>query len=675
MCLQQNNRDEAYAQVQIKLNNRPGIHNLSAKIDTGAQGNTLSLRTFRRMYPDKLDADGFPVEHIVAAARYARLTAYNGTSIPCHGIVNIPCSYSNSAWNDTQFYIVDVTGPAVIGLQSSETLKLVTLHCTIKVHSSAEDASPTSQPIITNTAAINSVNDLARMYPQQLDRKCCFPGEVKLVVDPAVPPRVNPPRKTYLARFSDERIEELRTKTKDDHVLRTLSETIVTGWPETIKELPTSIRSYWSFRDELSVEDGILLKGTRVIIPESMQSFILDRLHYGHLGIEKTRLRAKDSVYWININRDIETTVKSCHICQEHRPAQQHETLLPHEVPSRPWEVVGTDMFFFNDADWLIIADYYSKFSIVRKMPRPCLSSSVVSVTKQIFSETGVPSRVVSDNGPHFASACYAELSKKMAFRHVTSSPRYPRSNGFIERQIQTVKHVMKKSRQSGQDLDLALLCLRTTPIDSKLPSPAELLNGRKAQSTLLTKIVDTRQDHDEMRERLQERQDNMVYQHDQHARDLPPLHNGQAVRFRDQDGRWKPATVLNKTRNPRSYIFATPSTSTIRRNRNHIRDNATQPVVKRVSFGSPTAVQPAFGSTTAVQPAFGSTAAVQPVPPVVYPTVPVETPSQRDRAVNDATTPVTTTNGSTENIVQSKENGQYVTRSGRHSKQPHRFS
>ena len=81
------------------------------------------------------------------------------------------------------------------------------------------------------------------------------------------------------------------------------------------------------------------------------------------------------------------------------------------------------------------------------------------------------------------------------------SSPRYPRSNGFIERQIQTVKHVMKKARQSGQDIDLALLRLRTTPIDSKLPSPAELHNCRKAQSTLLTKIMDTRQDHDEMRE------------------------------------------------------------------------------------------------------------------------------------------------------------------------------
>ena len=160
------------------------------------------------------------------------------------------------------------------------------------------------------------------------------------------------------------------------------------------------------------------------------------------------------------------------------------------------------------------------------------------------------------------------------------------------------------------------------------------------------------------MRERLQERQNKMTFQHDQHARDLPPLHNGQAVRFRDQDGRWKPATVLNTTPNPRSYILATPNTSTIRRNRNHIRDNSTQPVVKRVSFGSPTAVQPAFGSPTAVHPAFGSPTAVQPAPPVVYSTDPMETSGQPDRAVMDSTTPVTTTNGWTENIVQTNENG-----------------
>ena len=171
----------------------------------------------------------------------------------------------------------------------------------------------------------------------------------------------------------------------------------------------------------------------------------------------------------------------SCHICQEHRPAQQHEMLLQHGVQNRPWEVVGTDMFFFNDADWLIIVDYYSTFRIVCKMPRPCPSSSVVSVTKHIFSETGVPSRVVSDNGPHFCQRMLRRTVKEDGiptcdvFTEISTLKRIH----WLESQIQTVKYVMKKSRQTGQYLDLALQCLRTTPIDSKLPSPAELLNGR----------------------------------------------------------------------------------------------------------------------------------------------------------------------------------------------------
>ena len=180
------------------------------------------------MYPDKLDAEGYPVEHIVAAARYARLTAYNGTSIACHGIVNIPCSYSNSAWDDTQFYIVDVTGPPVIGLQSCEKLKLVTLHCTIKAHSSAEDASVTTQATITSTAAINSVDDLTRMYPQQFDRIGCFPGEVKLVVDPAVPPRVNPHRKTPIAL--KEAIKSSVDSMVEDDVICKVHENKPTEW-------------------------------------------------------------------------------------------------------------------------------------------------------------------------------------------------------------------------------------------------------------------------------------------------------------------------------------------------------------------------------------------------------------------------------------------------------------
>ena len=137
-------------------------------------------------------------------------------------------SYSNSAWNDTQFYIVDVTDPAVIGLQSCEKLFLVTLHCTINAQSSAEYASVTTQPTITSTSAINSVDDLTRMYPQQFDQIGCFPGEVKLVMDPAVPPRVNPPRKTPIA-LKDAIKNSLDSMVEDD-VIRKVHENEPTEW-------------------------------------------------------------------------------------------------------------------------------------------------------------------------------------------------------------------------------------------------------------------------------------------------------------------------------------------------------------------------------------------------------------------------------------------------------------
>ena len=110
------------------------------------------------------------------------------------------------------------------------------------------------------------------------------------------------------------------------------------------------------------------MNGSRIIIPETQQKIILDQLHYNHQGVEKTYLQARDAVYWERINADIENMIKNCSICQENLLAQPKETLQPHDIPSRAWEVVGTDLFNSNNHECLIIADYYSKFPIIRKM-------------------------------------------------------------------------------------------------------------------------------------------------------------------------------------------------------------------------------------------------------------------------------------------------------------------
>ena len=101
------------------------------------------------------------------------------------------------------------------------------------------------------------------------------------------------------------------------------------------------------------------------------------------------------------------------------------------------------------------------------------------------FKEHGIPSKLVTDNGSQYISAAFQEFSQNYGFTHVTSSPLYPQSDGFSERTVQTVKDLLHKCKESGQDPHLAMLCLRSTPISHDLPSPAELLDGRVYQTNL----------------------------------------------------------------------------------------------------------------------------------------------------------------------------------------------
>ena len=74
-----------------------------------------------------------------------------------------------------------------------------------------------------------------------------------------------------LVRFRSERLNEIRKETKADPVLDQLQEIITAGWPDSVKDLPLVMRSYWPYRDELSVNDGIIMKGSSIIIPETQQ--------------------------------------------------------------------------------------------------------------------------------------------------------------------------------------------------------------------------------------------------------------------------------------------------------------------------------------------------------------------------------------------------------------------
>ena len=82
---------------------------------------------------------------------------------------------------------------------------------------------------------------------------------------------------------------------------------------------------------------GFFFQG-RMIIPKEMRTAMLKQLHPSHLGIQKTKARARQSLYWRNMTNDIETSIKNCETCAIHRPSNRKEPLIPHKVPNLPWQ-------------------------------------------------------------------------------------------------------------------------------------------------------------------------------------------------------------------------------------------------------------------------------------------------------------------------------------------------
>ncbi len=345
--------------------------------------------------------------------------------------------------------------------------------------------------------------------------------------------------------------------------------------------MPTVLKPYWAYRDELSLEDGIILKGSeQVLVPKSVQQYVLQTIHGGHQGRDKCRLRAKGSVYWNGINNQIEEMVAECPACQEYACSQRKEPLMPKVVPPRPWHTLAADFFQLDGSGYLLIADAYPKFPLVKDMGKTTTARATIRIMKEYFAMFGVPEVLYTDNGPQFVSYEFQNFAREWGFIHKTSSPRYAQSNGFIERMVQTIKITMKKARRQSDDIDLALLCFRSIPIDDKLKSPCELLMNWKVKANLPVCMRNQLEDLEHIEQQLSARQQKQREAFNSSAGpQLLQLWPGQRVRVQETPtGTWIPAVVTRKDYEPRSYWVRTPNGSEVRRNRVHIGECPSPP-------------------------------------------------------------------------------------------------
>ena len=282
--------------------------------------------------------------------------------------------------------------------------------------------------------------------------------------------------------FASARLAELSKATQEDESMVELSHCIHNGWPESVKE-HSELRNYWNLRHDLTQVGDLILYKDSLVIPQSMRQLILARIHDGHLGQVKCTDRARGHVFWPGITADIRQTVASCPPCQVYQNQNAQETRMHHEKSETPWTKVGIDIFHFSGHQYLLIADYTSGFVEIVKL-QGTTTAAVIVALKSVFARYGVPLVLVSDNERKLISFEMKQFLQQWGVELNTSSPYIPRSNGLAERNIQTVKKILKKSLLDGSDPYLGLLGLRATPLASG-QSPAELFFNRKIRTTL----------------------------------------------------------------------------------------------------------------------------------------------------------------------------------------------
>ena len=278
----------------------------------------------------------------------------------------------------------------------------------------------------------------------------------------------------YVHGVSDGGVTKIKEATQADAEMLALIKVIQTGWPESQDELPIPVKDYYTFRDELSVQNGLIYKGERLVVPTAIRPEMIRRIHSSHLGIQSCLRRAREAVYWPLMNGDVTAHVSACTLCKDFQTAQQKEPLISHETPNGPWQKVGVDLFEVDGIDYMVTVDYYSGFFELDRLMVNKKADEVITKIKAHFARHGIPSQVMTDNGPPFNSLKFDNFALLYEFEHLTSSPRYPQSNGKAESAVKIAGSLIKRAHKAGADVHLALLDYYNTPTEGMESSPAQ---------------------------------------------------------------------------------------------------------------------------------------------------------------------------------------------------------
>ncbi|XP_063532135.1 uncharacterized protein K02A2.6-like isoform X1 [Cydia strobilella] len=289
-----------------------------------------------------------------------------------------------------------------------------------------------------------------------------------------------------LSNFENVNWKMVEQETKKCTTLSTVMRYCTDGWPDKAM-LNEELKSFYEKQNEISIDQGCLLWGTRVIIPKSLQNLVMNELHASHFGINRMKQIARSYFWWITIDKDITDITNACMICLENRKAPEKVPLTPWPPAHTVWERLHADFLGpFCGKMFLVVIDSFSKWPEAYVMSN-IKATNTLKVFKSLFARYGYPLHLVVDNGTTWTSSEFQDYCKSKNIKISYTPPYYPATNGAAERFVQTFKSHVKKIIASGKPLEdainLFLVDYRTSVNRATGVSPSKLMYQRELRT------------------------------------------------------------------------------------------------------------------------------------------------------------------------------------------------
>ena len=290
--------------------------------------------------------------------------------------------------------------------------------------------------------------------------------------------------------------EEIMIATKEDATLQAVILALKTGqWHNLRSSDAIDMATFDALarvKTDLATANAgnTLLRGTRIVIPQSLQRRVIRLAHEGHQGIIKTKKLLREKVWFPGIDRLVEECVAECIPCQATVQVKTSEPLQMTSLPEGPWQNVSVDVCGpFPSGDYLLVAiDDYSRYPEVEILKSTSSKSTIPKLDK-IFSDFGIPKEVKTDNGPPFNSADFRMFAEYLGFSHRKITPHWPQANGEVERFMRMLEKAIRTAQIEGkpwkQELYTFLRNYRASPHSTTEVPPYDAMFQRSMKTKL----------------------------------------------------------------------------------------------------------------------------------------------------------------------------------------------